>query len=142
MKFSTAVPVVAIASQTLALPMGESSLGPVPGQTSLYNSYDGRAPPFPGNITGATLATCNGTPGPDDQLFQNLLAAEWVVYSFYQQAVETFNSSSFVDLGVPNTTYDRIREIRDNEAGHLNIFYRVSDPTRHRLIWLKLTTQS
>ena len=118
---------LAAASLTVALPTGEQSMGPLAGQTDLYNSYRGKAPPFPGNITGATLPTSSAAPGPDDQLFQNLLAAEWVVFSMYQQAVEYFNASSFTDLGYPNTTYERITEIRDNEAGHLNIFYRVSN---------------
>ena len=36
--------------------------------------------------------------------------------------METFNESSFTDLGLPSTTYQRITEIRDNEAGHLRIF--------------------
>lgn len=114
----------ALASSSLARPTGELGLGPVPGQTSLYNSYRGEAPPFPGNVTGATLPATTSPPGPDDLLFQNLLAAEWIVFSFYQQGVEAFNSTSFTDLGFPNTTYDRIAEIRDNEAGHLNLFYR------------------
>lgn len=96
---------------------------PIPGETSLYNSYRGIAAPYPGNITGAIRPTSNEPAAPDDLLFQNLLAAEWVVFSLYQQAVEAFNESSFTSLGFPNTTYDRISEIRDNEAGHLNIFY-------------------
>lgn len=41
---------------------------------------------------------------------------------------EMFNASSFTALGLPNTTYDRIMEIRDNEAGHLQIFQsQISD---------------
>jgi hypothetical protein len=103
---------------------GEQTLGPLPGQTELYNTYTGVSPPFPGNITGATIPTASGPAAPEDNLWQNLLAAEWIIYNFYQHAVGVFNTSSFTALGYPNTTYDRIREIRDNEAGHLNIFYR------------------
>lgn len=95
---------------------------PVPGMSNYYSDYRGKAPPYPGNITDAILNTTNGEPGPDDLLFQNLLAAEWAIFQFYQTGVETFNTSSFTALGLPNTTYDRIVEIRDNEAGHLAIF--------------------
>lgn len=41
---------------------------------------------------------------------------------FNRKGVELYNSSSFTEIGLPNTTYDRIREIRNNEAGHLAIF--------------------
>lgn len=63
-----------------------------------------------------------GLPAPDDLLFQNLLSAEWIIFSFYQQGVENFNVSSFTAAGFPNTTYASLREIRNNEAGHLRIF--------------------
>lgn len=33
-----------------------------------------------------------------------------------------FDESSFTSLGHPNTTYDSITEIRDNEAGYFRIF--------------------
>ncbi|THW93549.1 hypothetical protein D6D15_02338 [Aureobasidium pullulans] len=36
--------------------------------------------------------------------------------------VEAFNQSSFTNLGLPTMTYDRVINIRDNEAGHLRIF--------------------
>ena len=96
--------------------------GPVPGQSTLFNTYRGKEPTFPGNDSAPIFPTTKGPPGPDDLLFQNLLSAEWVIFSFYQQAVETLNASSFTDLGFPNTTYDRIQEIRDNENGHLRVF--------------------
>lgn len=96
--------------------------GPKPGESSLYSTYYGRAPPFPANAKQPIPATKKGHPGPDDVLWQNLLAAEWIVFSFYQSAVESFNASSFTALGLSNTTYQRIMEIRDNEAGHLRIF--------------------
>lgn len=96
--------------------------GPKPGESSLYSTYYGRAPPFPANEKQPIPATQKGHSGPDDVLWQNLLAAEWIVCSFYQSAVETFNASSFTELGLANTTYQRIMEIRDNEAGHLPIF--------------------
>ncbi|EMC92860.1 hypothetical protein BAUCODRAFT_133780 [Baudoinia panamericana UAMH 10762] len=108
---------------TTAAPAAQPWADYVPGQTPLYNSYTGKAAPFPGGLTGAILPTSSGAPAADDLLFQNLLAAEWIVFSLYQQGVEAFNVSSFTSLGYPNTTYDRITEIRDNEAGHLNIFY-------------------
>ena len=73
-------------------------------------------------MTAPIPATSTDPVGEDDVLFQNLLSAEWAVYSFYQQGVEAFNQSVFIDLGLPNTTYQRITEIRDNEAGHLRIF--------------------
>ncbi len=96
--------------------------GPIPGESTLYSDYTGKPPPFPANMTDPVLATTKGPVGEDDLLFQNLLSAEWAVYSFYQQGVEAFNQSDFTDLGLPNTTYQRITEIRDNEAGHLRIF--------------------
>ncbi|KIX93991.1 uncharacterized protein Z520_10328 [Fonsecaea multimorphosa CBS 102226] len=102
--------------------LANTSYGPIPGQSSLYSTYSGTAAPFPGNITGAIVNTTSGPAGEDDLLFQNLLSAEWVIFSFYQQGVERFNSSAFVEAGFPNTTYERIQQIRDNEAGHLRIF--------------------
>ncbi|KAG0645494.1 hypothetical protein D0Z07_8545 [Hyphodiscus hymeniophilus] len=102
--------------------LSNTTYGPIPGQSSYYSNYNGTFPPFPANITAPILPTASGDPGPDDELWQNLLSAEWIVYSFYQQAVELFNTSSFTALGLPNTTYQRIVEIRDNEAGHLRIF--------------------
>ncbi|KAG0570087.1 hypothetical protein KC19_6G137600 [Ceratodon purpureus] len=96
---------------------------PVPGESTVYSTYDGIAASFPGNeLTAPILPTTRGPAGADDLLFQNLLSAEWAVFSFYQQGVEAFTSSNFTDAGFPNTTYSRITEIRDNEAGHLLIF--------------------
>ncbi|KAJ5946674.1 hypothetical protein N7454_003513 [Penicillium verhagenii] len=94
----------------------------VPGESALFTTYTGKQTPLASNYTQVINATGTGVPGADDLLFQNLLSAEWVIYSFYQQAVEIFNSSSFTRLGFPNTTYERIREIRNNEAGHARIF--------------------
>ncbi|KAH6884573.1 hypothetical protein B0T10DRAFT_531281 [Thelonectria olida] len=73
-----------------------------PGQSSLYSSYRGKVPPFPGNCTTPVK---HGKHGIDDL-----------------HGVESFNQSSFISAGYPNTTYDRIQEIRNNEAGHLRIF--------------------
>jgi hypothetical protein len=95
---------------------------PFPGLSNYYSDFRGQAVPYPGNETAPILPTTDGPAGPDDQLYQNLLAAEWAIFSFYQEGVELFNTSSFTSLGLPNTTYDRIQEIRDNEAGHLAIF--------------------
>lgn len=105
-------------SQVLSNP----SYGPIPGESSYYSTYTDQAAPFPANFISPILPTTNGPAGPDDLLFQNLLSAEYVVYSFYQSGVEAFSTSSFTSLGFPNTTYSRIIEIRDNEAGHLRIF--------------------
>ncbi|KAL2073095.1 hypothetical protein VTL71DRAFT_10419 [Oculimacula yallundae] len=95
---------------------------PVPGLSNYYNDFRGHGRPYPGNETCPIAATTNGTAGEDDVLYQNLLAAEWAIFEFYQAGVEAFNSSSFTKLGLPNTTYDRIQEIRNAEAGHLAIF--------------------
>ncbi|UKZ52892.1 hypothetical protein TrVGV298_006679 [Trichoderma virens] len=108
--------------------LADPAYGPVPGQNPLYSSYRGKAPPFPGNITDPIKPTANGPPGIDDLVWQNLLSAEWVIFSFYQKAVEMFNTTAFVEAGYPNTTYDRIQEIRDNEAGHLRIFQNEITP--------------
>ncbi|KAE8443632.1 hypothetical protein EG329_001490 [Mollisiaceae sp. DMI_Dod_QoI] len=105
-------------SQVLA----NTSYGPIPGESSYYSTYPEKAPPFPANFIDPVLNTTSGPPAPDDQMWQNLLSAEWVIYSFYQTGVELFNTSSFTSLGYPNTTYERIVSIRDNEAGHLRIF--------------------
>ena len=96
--------------------------GPIPGESPYYSDTTDTTSPFPANTTAPIPATASGPTGEDDILFQNLLSAEWAVFSFYQQGVETFNESSFTDLGLPNTTFARITEIRDNEAGHLRIF--------------------
>ncbi|KAI1104871.1 ferritin-like domain-containing protein [Jackrogersella minutella] len=112
-------------SQRLADP----NYGPKPGQSPLFSTYYGVEAPFPANLTGAVLPTQAGKPGLDDQVWQNLLSAEWIIFDFYQQAVEAFNASSFVAAGMPNTTYQRIQEIRNNEAGHLRIFQNQISPT-------------
>ena len=92
---------------------------PVPG----FSNYRGKEPPYAGNDTAPIMPTTNGTAGPDDLLaVSNLLIVEWAIFSFYQQSVEMFNASSSEEIGLANNTYDRTREIRDNEAGHLAIF--------------------
>ncbi|OJD35270.1 stress response protein rds1p protein [Diplodia corticola] len=96
--------------------------GSIPGESDMYTNYTGKAAPFPGNLTAPIKATSTGPAGPDDVLFQNLLGAEWAIYSFYQQGVETFSFEDFTNLGLPETTYERLVQIRDNEAGHLRIF--------------------
>lgn len=69
--------------------------GSIPGEADIYSSYTGIQAPWPGNTTGAILNTTTGPPGTDDLLFQNLLAAEWIIFSFYQQGLERFNESAF-----------------------------------------------
>ncbi|KAL7625702.1 hypothetical protein AAE478_004923 [Parahypoxylon ruwenzoriense] len=112
-------------SQKLADP----NYGPVPGQDPLFSTYYGVEPPFPGNLKDPVFPTKKGPPGEDDQVWQNLLSAEWVIFDFYQQAVEAFNETAFIKVGMPNTTYKRIQEIRNNEAGHLRIFQNQISPT-------------
>lgn len=111
-----------VSSPSSAQILADPSFGPVPGESSLFSTYYGKTAPFPANYTGAILNTTSGPAGTDDLLFQNLLAAEWVIFSFYQQGVEAFNESSFTSAGWPNTTYQRIQQIRNNEAGHLRLF--------------------
>ncbi|KAK6810982.1 hypothetical protein RU639_013207 [Aspergillus parasiticus] len=94
----------------------------LPGESSLFTTYQGKQTPLASNYTKAILPTNPGPLQGDDLLFQNLLAAEWAIYSFYQQGVEAFTSESFTKLGLLNTTYERLAEIRDNEAGHIRIF--------------------
>ncbi|KAF4447235.1 putative stress response protein rds1p-like protein [Fusarium austroafricanum] len=96
--------------------------GPVPDESPLYSSYRGKAPPFPGNTKDPIFPTKHGQPATDDKVWQNLLSAKWIIFSFYRQGVEAFNKTAFIEPGYPNTTYDRIQEIRNNEAGHLRIF--------------------
>ena len=102
--------------------LSDPKCGPIPGESSLFVDNPQKSPPFPANESFPIPAIATGPPGADDLLFQNLLGAEWAVFSFYQQGVESLNQSVFTELGLPNTTYERIIEIRDNEAGHLRIF--------------------
>ena len=123
----TAAPTYVLRESTTTL--ADPDYGPKPGFSSLYNTYHGIPPPFPANSTEPIPAQRIGNPAPNDILWQNLLSAEWIIFSFYQAGVETFDTSSFTDLGFPNTTYERIMEIRDNEAGHLRIFQDEISPT-------------
>ncbi|RHZ51801.1 uncharacterized protein CDV56_105507 [Aspergillus thermomutatus] len=101
----------------------QSAEDAVPGESYLFTTYTGKKTPLAANYTRVIPPTDpDGSPDPDDVLWQNLASAEWIIYSFYQQAVEAFSPSDFTALGLPNTTYQRIAEIRDNEAGHLRIF--------------------
>ena len=111
------------------LNVSDPSVGPVPGFSDIYNTYQGKAPPFPLNQTAPVPATASGPPGADDLLFQNLLQAEWVITNFYQTAVEMFTAQDFINAGYSDTTYSAIAAIRDNEAGHLRIFQDSISPT-------------
>lgn len=95
---------------------------PIPGESPLFTSYTGKATPLPSKYNNVIPAACRGVPDPDDSLFQNLLSAEWIIYSFYQYGVTTFSEKDFTALHLPTTTYERITQIRDNEAGHIRIF--------------------
>ncbi|KAH7305482.1 hypothetical protein B0I35DRAFT_361845 [Stachybotrys elegans] len=123
-QLASSAPVSSDESQRLADP----DYGPVPGQDPLFSSYKGKDPTFPGNLKGTIFPTGNGPPGTDDIVWQNLLAAEWLIFEFYQQGVEAFKPEDFIAAGFPNHTYDAICEIRNNEAGHLRLFQeRISD---------------
>lgn len=108
--------------------LADPNYGPVPGENPLYSSYTGVTPPFPGYLRDAIMPTEEGEPDVDDHVWQNLLSAEWIIFDFYQQAVEMFKPSDFVQAGYSNTTYQRIQEIRNNEAGHLRIFQNQISP--------------
>jgi hypothetical protein len=99
---------------------------PVPGESPLFATYLGKETPLEHKylkpIPATESAGGNDSSINDDNLFQNLLSAEWAIYSFYQQGAEAFSTADFTKLGLPNTTYDRIQQIRDNEAGHIRIF--------------------
>jgi hypothetical protein len=108
--------------------LADPNYGPVPGQSPIFSNNEGDGPTFPANFRGPIMPTAEGEPDVDDVVWQNLLAAEWLIYEFYQQGTDTFNVSAFVDAGFPNTTYDAISTLRDNEAGHLRIFQnQISD---------------
>ncbi|KAI0011053.1 ferritin-like domain-containing protein [Xylariaceae sp. FL0662B] len=109
--------------------LADPKYGPIPGQDPIYSSYYGVEAPFPGNLRDAILPTKVGPPGVDDEVWQNLLSAEWIIFDFYQRAVEAFNETAFIKVGMPNNTYQRIQEIRNNEAGHLRIFQNQISPT-------------
>ena len=102
--------------------LDDPNIGPIPGESSYYSNNNSTSPPFPGNYSQPVFPTSNGTAGPDDLLFQNLLGAELAIYAFYQFGVEAFNQSVFEEAGYPAHTYQRIVEIRNNEAGHARIF--------------------
>ncbi|KAK4227049.1 hypothetical protein QBC38DRAFT_208238 [Podospora fimiseda] len=109
--------------------LADPTYGPIPGESDLYNYYWGTGRPFPGNISDPIFPTRHGPPGPDDWTWQNLLSAEWLIFEFYQQGIEAFSPQDFVKAGMPNTTYRRLMEIRNNEAGHLRIFQNQISPT-------------
>ncbi|KAH8803511.1 hypothetical protein F5884DRAFT_739941 [Xylogone sp. PMI_703] len=119
---------LAITPSSLGAPPPVPGKYPVPGQSPIYSIDQNVNPPFPGNLTGVIAAATGGVPDPDDNLFQNLLSAEWIIYSFYQQAVEIFKPETFTNAGFPNTTWESIAAIRDNEAGHLQLFYENISP--------------
>ncbi|KAJ5811750.1 hypothetical protein N7474_008051 [Penicillium riverlandense] len=125
---SSIIASLALVLPSLALPSPSQAKDSVPGESSLFVSYSGKKTPLDPEYTRVIPATKHGAPQPDDLLFQNLLSAEWIIYSFYQEAVENFSTADFVKLGLPNTTYQRVTELRDNEAGHVRIFQdQISD---------------
>lgn len=109
--------------------LADPEYGPIPGQSDHYSSYWGIERPFPGNITDPVFPTEDGPPGEDDVVWQNLLAAEWMIFDFYQQGIERFTDEDFKKIGMPNNTRRRLLEIRNNEAGHLRIFQNQISPT-------------
>jgi hypothetical protein len=62
---------------------------PKPSESSYYSTYRGKSVAYPANITKtAILPTKKGEADHEDLLFQDLMSAEWAIYSFYQQGVE------------------------------------------------------
>ncbi|KAL2142942.1 hypothetical protein VTI28DRAFT_521 [Corynascus sepedonium] len=108
--------------------LADPNYGPIPGLSDHYSSYWGVERPFPGNITDPVFPTCDGPPAEDDNTWQNLLSAEWIIFEFYQQGIESFTDEDFVKIGMPNNTRQRLMEIRNNEAGHLRIFQNQISP--------------
>ncbi|GFF46680.1 hypothetical protein IFM58399_07856 [Aspergillus lentulus] len=79
----------------------QSAEDAVPGESYLSTTYTGKQTPLGANYTRVIPPTDpTGSPAPDN----------------------VFSSSEFTNLGLPNSTYRRIAEIRDNEAGQLRIF--------------------
>lgn len=63
----------------------------------------------------------------DQLLFQNLLAAEWIVDSMYASGLQHFTQSDFTAAGYPNNTYAQLESVYQNENGHLRLFERAID---------------
>lgn len=63
----------------------------------------------------------------DQLLFQNLLAAEWIVDSMYASGLEFFTPTDFIQAGYPNNTYNQLQSVYENENGHLKLFERAID---------------
>lgn len=80
---------LAIALPVLALPKDSSSgslrnaINAVPGESALFVDYPGKKTPLAKKYLRAIPPTRSGLAGEDDLRFQNLLAAEWAIYSFY-----------------------------------------------------------
>ncbi|KAK3688664.1 ferritin-like domain-containing protein [Podospora appendiculata] len=132
------VPFAVDAAPQIGLPRGysgeaqklaNSTYGPIPGESNVYNYYWGTDRPFPGNITDPIFPTEKSPPGADDGLWQDLLAAGWLMFEFYQQGVERFTERDFVKADMPKHTYRRIQEIRNNAAGHIRIFQNQISPS-------------
>ena len=109
--------------------LADPTYGPIPGESDIYNSYWGVDRPFPGNITDPIFPTQDGPPGQNDDTWQNLLSAEWIIFNFYQQGIERFTDADFIQAGMPSYTRRRLMEIRNNEAGHIRIFQNQISPT-------------
>lgn len=60
--------------------------------------------------------------GADDILLSNLLFPVLAIVILCQQGVEAIKTCPFTALRLWKITYDRIKETRDNKAGHLAIF--------------------
>ncbi|KAK4098121.1 hypothetical protein N658DRAFT_499705 [Parathielavia hyrcaniae] len=109
--------------------LADPAYGHIPGMSEHYSSYWGLERPFPGNVTDPIFPTEAGPPGEDDHVWQDLLAAEWIIFEFYQQGIERFTEQDFITIGLPAHTRRRLMEIRNNEAGHLRIFQNMISPT-------------
>lgn len=117
--FCTAFTALFVTSAVVAAP---ASQHPVPGLSNYYSNYRGKAPPYPGNETDPIFPRQTELRHQMIYSIKICCLQNGAIFEFYQQGVEMFNATSFTTLGLPNTTYDRVQEIRDNEAGHLAIF--------------------
>lgn len=98
--------------------INQAILNAIPGQYTPWSDARGLDPPFPGDVQGAILPTEEGPAAPDDILWQTLVTAEWIVFDFYVIGLQMFGPADFDKLGLNGTlVYDRLMEIRDNEAG-------------------------
>jgi hypothetical protein len=59
---------------------------------------------------------------PRDLALKFPLLADTILTRMTEQGVSRFTAEDWTKAGYLNTTFERIRQVRDNEAGHLRIF--------------------